>query len=77
MEDLLQIHSDSSFGYDEVTFVVEHEDELHLALEACHWKTKKLENVVVQGDRDVVVEDEEDHGTAVFDASNSQHGSDS
>ena len=42
--DLLQIHSAASFGYDEVTFVVEHEDELHLALEACHWKTKMLEN---------------------------------
>lgn len=71
--DLLQIHSAASFGYDEVTFVVEHEDELHLALEACHWKTKMLENVVVQGD---VVEDE-DRGTAVFDASNFRHGSDS
>jgi len=71
--DLLQIHSAASFGYDVVTFVVEHEDELHLALEACHWKTKMLENVVGQGD---VVEDE-DRGTAVFDAPNLRHGSDS
>lgn len=74
--DLLQIHSAASFGYDEVTFVVEHEDELHLALEACHWKTKMLENVVAQGGDAVVVEDE-DRGTAVFDASNFRHGSDS
>lgn len=72
------LHS-ASFVDDE-TFVVEHEDELHLALEACHWKTKKLENVVVQdGDNLLVVvaEEDEDPGTAVFDASDFQHDSDS
>ena len=57
------LHS-ASFVDDE-TFVVEHEDELHLALEACHWKTKKLENVVVQdGDILLVVVAEEGAGCA-------------
>ena len=42
MEGVDRPHS-ASFGHDET--LVEHEDELHLAWEACHWKTRKLENV--------------------------------
>ena len=42
MEGVDRLHS-ASFGHDET--LVEHEDELHLALEACHLMKMKLENV--------------------------------